>query len=96
MIINPCFQWLTITLQACRRCTGNTVDTCGAAGSDGPGVSNTDYILYVSAVMNSICGTGGSGTVAFASHCQLESAFDRCVHVCACITLQDLYAFADL
>ncbi|XP_045456221.1 leishmanolysin-like peptidase [Melitaea cinxia] len=51
-------------------------------GSDAPeldedrtGVENTDFVLYVSAVETERCRRGL--TVAYASHCQQESALDR-------------------
>lgn len=39
------------------------------------GVENTDFVLYVSAVETERCKRGL--TVAYASHCQQESALDR-------------------
>lgn len=47
-------------------------------GTDGPGVSNVDYILYVSA-RDSECPTSNNGvaTLAFAGACQMEDALDR-------------------
>jgi len=46
--------------------------------TDGAGVSNADYILYVSA-RDSECSTssGGPVTLAFAGACQMESNMDR-------------------
>ena len=52
-------------------------------GSDGNGVSNADFILYVSAKTTGSCpteaseGSGSPSTIAFASSCQMESALDR-------------------
>lgn len=48
------------------------------ATTDGAGVSNADFILYVSA-RDSECSTssGGPVTLAFASACQMESNLDR-------------------
>ena len=45
-------------------------------GDDGPGV-DTDFILYVSAQSPSHCSTG---TIAYATYCQLEQALDRYEH----------------
>ena len=45
-------------------------------GDDGPGV-DTDFILYVSAKSSRHC---SSGTLAYATHCQLEQALDRYEH----------------
>jgi leishmanolysin-like peptidase len=39
------------------------------------GVEDTDFVLYVSAVETERCKRGL--TVAYASHCQQESALDR-------------------
>ena len=47
---------------------------CVTQGSDGVGVSDADFILYVSAVDSSNCGTN---TLAYASFCGLESTLDR-------------------
>lgn len=48
-------------------------------GSDGPGVNNTDFILYVSAISTRCTESSGAGgqLIAFASHCQQEAALDR-------------------
>ncbi|XP_061727477.1 leishmanolysin-like peptidase [Cydia pomonella] len=62
--------------------TGNAL-TDGAEVTDMPeleeeepiGVENTDFVLYVSAVETERCRRGL--TVAYASHCQQESALDR-------------------
>jgi len=45
------------------------------SGSQGRGVANTDFILYVSAQHVNRCSIGS--TVAYAAYCQLESAVDR-------------------
>lgn len=45
------------------------------AAVDYPGVNDTDFVLYVSAVETERCRRGQ--TVAYASHCQQESALDR-------------------
>ena len=45
-------------------------------GDDGPGV-DTDFILYVSAKRTYRCSTG---TIAYATYCQLEQALDRYEH----------------
>ncbi|CAB3240905.1 unnamed protein product [Arctia plantaginis] len=46
-----------------------------AEDTDYPGVEDTDFVLYVSAVETERCRRGL--TVAYASHCQQESALDR-------------------
>jgi len=56
--------------QRCVQCNGNP-NTCETVGTDGPGV-NTDFILYVGAIACT-----NSGTLAFATACQLESSLDR-------------------
>ena len=48
----------------------------GNPSTDGSGVSDSDFILYISAKQNHlICST--SSTVAFAGACQLEDNLDR-------------------
>ena len=46
---------------------------CEETGTDGAGVSNVDFVLYVSAVTS---GCQGS-TIAFAAACQMEDEYDR-------------------
>lgn len=41
----------------------------------GPGVIEADFILYVATIQSARCGHGR--TVAYAAHCQQESALDR-------------------
>ena len=41
----------------------------------GPGVVNTDFILYVAALSTSRCQK--ERTIAYAAHCQQESVLDR-------------------
>ena len=48
-------------------------NNCTSTGSSGPGVANTDFLLYVT-VSDNFC---GGSTVAFASHCQLDPDSDR-------------------
>lgn len=43
----------------------------------GEGVIGSDFVLYVSAIQTDRCEKGA--TVAYASHCQQESQFDRLV-----------------
>lgn len=63
-----------------RCCQNDTVSECDSYGSDGPGVDNADFVLYVSAENVTKCvdttGTGGQ-LIAFATHCQQEAALDR-------------------
>ena len=73
---------IEIILQRCIECNGNG-NNCMDVGSDGNGVSNADFILYVSAKTTGSCpteaseGSGSPTTIAFASSCQMESALDR-------------------
>ncbi|XP_046976054.1 leishmanolysin-like peptidase isoform X2 [Vanessa cardui] len=56
--------------------TENTAETESEEFEEEPiGVENTDFVLYVSAVETERCRRGL--TVAYASHCQQESALDR-------------------
>ena len=48
----------------------------GVPSTDGPGVRNTDFILYVSANQQAAPCAGGQ-TLAFAAACQTESELDR-------------------
>ena len=49
----------------------------GITGYGGPGVAQSDFILYVSAHSTQRCDIGT--TVAYAAYCQLEGALDRYV-----------------
>ena len=62
-------------MQACSQCNGNGSGTCETIGSDGPGVNNTDFVLYVSSI-NPPVGCSGN-TIAFAGACQMEAQYDR-------------------
>ena len=63
-----------------RCCQNASINDCNSTGSDGAGVPNADFVLYVSANGSGACmsdgGTGGQ-TIAFATHCQQEAALDR-------------------
>lgn len=57
---------------------------CNSTGQDchedanttaGPGISNADFVFYVSALQSERCHKGL--TVAYAAHCQQEAALDR-------------------
>ncbi|XP_064398674.1 leishmanolysin-like peptidase isoform X2 [Halichondria panicea] len=63
-------------LKRCVECNNGSVSNCTTRpGSvDGPGVPDTDLIIYVSAFD---CSSFGSSVVAFASACQMESELDR-------------------
>ena len=73
-----------ISSQQCWQCNG--ADGCpnpvvGTPSQNGAGVTNTDFVLYISA-NQSACpplpdNPNQPTTVAFASHCQLESTIDR-------------------
>ena len=70
---------LTLHPQRCVQCNGGGSGNCVMDGTtDGPGVSNADFILYVSA-RDSECpsSNGGPTTLAFAGACQMESNLDR-------------------
>ncbi|KAF4528562.1 hypothetical protein B566_EDAN014775 [Ephemera danica] len=60
----------------CRACNA-TGQQCGVlAGSQaGPGISDADFVFYVSAMETERCHKGL--TVAYAAHCQQESVLDR-------------------
>lgn len=53
--------------------------TAGTPSQDGAGVSNTDFVLYISANQSACPSVPDTGptTVAFATHCQLEDSIDR-------------------
>ena len=58
-------------------------------GSDGDGVVNSDFVLYVSAKTVGPCPTSEDTesamyTIAFARACQMESEYDRFVYVLFC------------
>ncbi|XP_059822338.1 leishmanolysin-like peptidase isoform X2 [Hypanus sabinus] len=62
-------------LQRCRMCSENG-NSCGSAGlTDGPGVKDADFLLYVSALTTERCGQ--EDIVAYAAYCQLEAELDR-------------------
>ncbi|KAI0225331.1 Leishmanolysin-like peptidase [Lamellibrachia satsuma] len=58
-------------LQACWISNGRAKVSVGQSG---PGVNNTDYLLYVSAKLEGFC---QQGAFAYASVCQLEATLDR-------------------
>lgn len=63
-------------LDACRICNSTGQD-CGIAKGSiaGEGIENFDFVFYVSAMQTERCNK--SLTVAYAAHCQQESALDR-------------------
>ncbi|XP_072903651.1 leishmanolysin-like peptidase isoform X2 [Hemitrygon akajei] len=62
-------------LQRCRMCSENG-NSCGSAGlTDGAGVKDADFLLYVSALTTERCGQ--EDIVAYAAYCQLEAELDR-------------------
>ncbi|EFO20021.2 hypothetical protein LOAG_08471 [Loa loa] len=72
-------------LYQCRYCTSPESQNCGTTGpADGIGVPNTDFLLYVSAVVSERC--KNADTVAYAAHCQQEADRDRPIagHVNLC------------
>lgn len=68
-------------LDACRTCNATGKD-CGVAkgSTPGEGIRNFDFVFYVSAMQTERCNK--SLTVAYAAHCQQESALDRLVYFC--------------
>lgn len=63
-------------LDVCRTCNATGQDCKEDATSErGSGIENTDFIFYVSARQTDRCHKGL--TVAYAAHCQQESALDR-------------------
>ncbi|VDN02329.1 unnamed protein product [Thelazia callipaeda] len=69
----------------CRYCTSSYFENCGNMGPpDGIGVPDTDFLLYVSAVLSDRC--KNVDTVAYAAHCQQEADLDRPIagHVNLC------------
>lgn len=63
-------------LDACRTCN-STGQNCGVLkdSKQGTGIRDFDFVFYVSAMQTDRCNI--STTVAYASHCQQESALDR-------------------
>ncbi|CAH1153503.1 unnamed protein product [Phaedon cochleariae] len=63
-------------LDACRTCN-STGQNCGVAQNSRPGkgIPDFDFVFYVSAIQTERCNK--SLTVAYAAHCQQESALDR-------------------
>ena len=53
-----------------------SLSSCTTVGSDGEGVRNAHFIVYVSAKEVEPCGNV-SRTIAFASSCQMEDEYDR-------------------
>jgi leishmanolysin-like peptidase len=63
-------------LDACRTCNATGQDCGIAKGSTaGKGIQHFDFVFYVSAMQTERCNK--SLTVAYAAHCQQESALDR-------------------
>ena len=79
-----------MSLQSCTECHGSSL-SCASTGSDGSGVTNTDFVLYVSSKTVQSCSStgavgGSSTTVAFAGACQMENVLNR-FSVCVLNTL---------
>lgn len=52
---------------------------CSTVGSEvSPGIKGADFVFYVSALKTERCNKGL--TVAYAAHCQQESALDRLIN----------------
>jgi leishmanolysin-like peptidase len=69
----------------CRYCSLPNPLSCVSSGpGDGAGVSNTDFLLYVSSVESLRC--QNEDTIAYAAHCQQEAELDRPIagHVNIC------------
>ena len=64
-------------LEVCRVCNafGQNCMISGPAQPAGPGIDNADFVFYISAMETERCQKGM--TVAYAAHCQQESALDR-------------------
>lgn len=63
-------------LDVCRTCNATGQDCKAMPGSvPGPGISDTDFVFYVSTRQTERCHKGL--TVAYAAHCQQEAAMDR-------------------
>ena len=64
-------------VQACRYAVmyGESVKSFNVSTDEGKGVTEADFILYVSAHSQERCSIGT--TVAYAAYCQLEAALDR-------------------
>lgn len=63
-------------LDACRTCNATGQDCRRSPGSEaGPGITDVDFVFYVSAMQTERCNK--SLTVAYAAHCQQETALDR-------------------
>ena len=67
-------------MQRCVECDGD-FSTCAASGETGVGVSNADFVLYVSAIEESIC-ENNQNVLAFAGTCEMEQTLDRFANTC--------------
>lgn len=61
-------------LQSCRYCDASG-NRCATEGPRGEGIAGADFVFYVSSTQTERCNRGA--TVAYAAHCQQESAMDR-------------------
>lgn len=61
-------------LDVCRTCNSSGL-SCIEQGTLGTGIQGADFVFYVSAMATARCSKGQ--TVAYAAHCQQESALDR-------------------
>lgn len=48
-----------------------------AESTSGVGISDADFVFYVSSLQTPRCNKSRSATVAYAAHCQQESGLDR-------------------
>ena len=73
-----CASICNYLLQRCVEC-GGSAETCATRpGSvDGNGIPDTDIVIYVSTSLAGGTCAPGSGVIAFAGTCQLESVLDR-------------------
>lgn len=69
-----CVSILSLKQQSCRFCD-KTGQICEVNTVRGEGIEDADFIFYVSSTQTSRCNKGA--TVAYAAHCQQESAMDR-------------------
>ena len=68
-------------MQRCRQCNG-VFSNCQTVGSDGAGVSNADYVVYITAANTTTC---SGSTIAYTGVCQREDDFDRYIYIVCCI-----------
>lgn len=69
------FNLTSFVFQVCKTCNASGMG-CSVIDSEvSPGIKGADFVFYVSALKTERCNKGL--TVAYAAHCQQESALDR-------------------